>query len=426
MTSSVFMLIICLLLSCFFSGTETAFTAASDPFMHELEKRGNKRAKKVLHLKKHPDRFLGTVLFGNNVVNIAATAVTTSLCITLFGEKWGIFTSTFVVSLFVLIFCEILPKTIAVKFPNTLSLALSPVISALTFLLSPFILFLNALVKHVMNVLGLKKEKIIESAKTELRGTIDLKSDDSLKSEKNMLKSVLDLDDVSVGDIMTHRSKIISFNADLPLPDLIEEITQCPYTRIPLWRGKKSNIVGVLHTKLLFRALNENRNDLKNFDIMSVTAAPWFVLETTSLLDQLQAYRKRHEHFAFIVDEYGVIQGIVTLEDILEEIVGDIVDETDHPMESTLNTTPQPDGSVIVDGLSPIRDLNRQFGWELPDEEASTLAGLLLYETERIPRKDSSYCFYGFHFKILDKKGQKITRVLITPPTKEKTKDANN
>ena len=419
MTLSVFILIVCLALSFFFSGTETAFTAASDPFMHEMEKKGNKRAKRVLWLKKHSDRFLGTVLFGNNVVNIAATAITTSLCISLFGEDWGIFVSTFVVSMFVLIFCEILPKTIAVKFPNTTSLALSTVISDLTFLLSPFILFLNALVKHVMQLLGLKKEKIAESAKTELRGTIDLKSDETLKSEKNMLKSVLDLDDVSVGDVMTHRSKIISFNVDLPLPNLIEEITHCPYTRIPLWRGKKANIVGVLHTKLLFRALNENRNDLKNFDIMSVTAQPWFVLETTSLLDQLQAYRKRHEHFAFVVDEYGVIQGIVTLEDILEEIVGDIVDETDHPADSALNTLTQADGSIIVDGMSPIRDLNRQFGWELPDEEASTLAGLLLYETERIPRKDSSYCFYGFHFKVLDKKGQKITRVLITPPPKK-------
>lgn len=424
MTTSFIILAFCLFLSFFFSGTETAFTASSDALMHEMDKKGNCKAAMVNKLKSHPDRFLGMILFGNNVVNIAATAITTSICITLLGQEWGVFTSTFVVSFVVLIFCEILPKTIAIRNPNTISLMVAPVVSLLTFLLAPMILFLNSVVKNVMRVLGLlRQEQLGDSVKTELRGAIDMHKGDSIKSEKNMMKSVLDLSEVTVDEVMTYRTKMVSFDASLPTRTLIEKILNCPYTRIPLWRGKKTNIVGVLHTKLLFRALQAHKDNLETFDIMTATTAPWFVLETTSLLAQLHAYRRRREHFAIVVDEYGVIQGIVTLEDILEEIVGDIMDETDHPSESDLNIKPQMDGSVIADGGTSIRDINRQFGWDLPDEEASTIAGLLLYETERIPQKGADYSFYGFHFKVLDKKGHRITSVLITPPEETEKED---
>ena len=184
-------------------------------------------------------------------------------------------------------------------------------------------------------------------------------------------------------------------------------------------RDIKSNIVGILHTKLLLRALHAYEGDKKDFDIMTSVTKPWFVLETTSLLHQLQAHRRRREHFSIVVDEYGVIQGIVTLEDILEEIVGDIMDETDHPNENDASIVSDADGCVIADGSVSLRDLNRRFGWELPDEEASTLAGLLLYETERIPHKGASYSFYGFNFKVLDKKGNRITSIRITPPENE-------
>ena len=421
MTFSVIILIICLLLSMFFSGTETAVTASSEALMHEMEKKGDKKAKAVKKLKSHPDRFLSMILFGNNVVNIAATAITTSLCIVFFGDKWGVFLSTFVVSFVVLIFCEIFPKTVAIRNPNTIALLVSPFISFLTIILSPMLMFFNSVVKNFMKMLGLlKHEKIGGGDKTELRGAIAMHQTPEMQNETNMLKSVLDLSEVSVSDVMTYRNKVVSLDASLPAEELIEQVLTCPYTRVPLWKDKKTNIIGVLHTKLLLRALHTHKGDRKKFNIMSAVTQPWFVLETTSLLDQLQAYRRRHEHFAIVVDEYGVVQGIVTLEDILEEIVGDIMDETDHPSENQSSFICNTDGSVTVDGATSIRDLNRQFGWELPDEEASTIAGLLLYETERIPHKGASYSFYGFGFKVLDKKGNRITSILITPPIIEK------
>lgn len=420
MIGSVLILCACLFLSFFFSGTETAFTAASLPLMHEMEKKGNKRAKIVTKVKAKSDRFLGMILFGNNVVNIAATAITTSICITLLGQRWGVFISTFVVSFVILIFCEIMPKTYAIRNPNTIALFVAPVVQLLTFLLAPLVAFVNSVVKNVMAILGLlKHEKLGDSAKTELRGVLNMQTSVSIRSEKNMMKSVLDLSEVEVHEVMTYRSKIVSFDVNTEVKTLIEKVLNCPYTRIPLWKERKSKIVGVLNTKLLLRALQARHGDLTNFDVMSVATAPWFIPETTTLLTQLQAYRRRREHFAIVVDEYGETQGIVTLEDILEEIVGDIIDETDNPPEASLNALVQPDGTIMVDGSASIRDLNRNFGWDLPDDQASTIAGLLLYETERIPKKGASYSFYGFTFKVLDKKGNRITKMLITAPEKE-------
>ena len=372
------------------------------------------RAKKI---KRKPDRFLGMILFGNNVVNITATAITTSLCVLLFGAKWGVVVSTFGVSFVVLIFCEIMPKTFAIRNPNTIALFVSPIVSVLTFILSPIVVFMNTVVQGVMKALGLlHQEKLRDSAKTELRGVIDMQKSDSIKSERLMLKSVLDLSDVHVNDVMIHRGKMVSLDVNQPVRQLIAKALNSPYTRIPLWKGKKDNIVGVLHVKSLFRALQNHMQDLDSFDVLTVATKPWFILETTSLLAQLQAFRKRHEHFALVIDEYGVLQGVISLEDVLEEIVGDIIDETDYPSEESFKTTPQPDGSIIVDGASSIRDLNRHFGWDLPDDNFSTVAGLLLYETERIPKKDAVYSFYGFTFKILEKKGNRVTSILITPP----------
>ena len=417
MTTSIIILCICLFLSFFFSGTETAFTASSDPLMHELEKKGNHRAHLVKKIKRKPDRFLGMILFGNNVVNITATAITTSLCVLFFGAKWGVVVSTFGVSFVVLIFCEIMPKTVAIRNPNTIALLVSPIISFLTLILSPIVVFMNTVVLAAMKALHLlHQEKLGDSAKTELRGVIDMQKSDSIKSERLMLKSVLDLSEVHVNDVMVHRSKIVSLDVTQPTSQLIAKALNSPYTRIPLWKGKKDNIVGILHIKALFKALEKYTGDIDTFDVLSIASKPWFILETTSLLSQLNAFRRRREHFALVIDEYGVLQGIITLEDVLEEIVGDIMDETDHPTEETLKIAPQMDGSVIVDGASPIRDLNRHFGWDLPDEQFSTIAGLLLYETERIPKKDSIYSFYGFTFKVLEKKGNRITSILITPP----------
>ena len=279
MTTSIIILCVCLFLSFFFSGTETAFTASSDALMHELEKKGNHRAYLVKKIKQKPDRFLGMILFGNNVVNITATAITTSLCVLFFGAKWGVVISTFGVSFVVLIFCEIMPKTFAIRNPNTIALLVAPVISFLTLILSPIVVFMNTVVLGAMKALGLlRQEKLSDSAKTELRGVIDMQKSDSIKSERLMLKSVLDLSDVHVNDVMIHRSKMVSLDATQPTRQLITKALNSPYTRIPLWKGKKDNIVGVLHVKSLFRALQNYTEDLDAFDVLTVATKPWFIL----------------------------------------------------------------------------------------------------------------------------------------------------
>lgn len=421
MTISLIILCICMILSAFFSGAETAYTASSKALMHEMGKKGNYRAELVNKIKNRPEQFLEMILLGNNVVNITATAITTSLCLSLFGKEWGVVISTFGASIIILIFCEIMPKNFAIKNANSFALFVAPIIALLTIILTPIVAFTNTLVQSTMKTLGLlHQEKLRDtSGKTELRGVIDLQKGDAIKSERIMLKSVLDLSELHVEDIMIHRRKIASLEASLPKKLLITKALNSPYTRIPIWKHKKDNIVGVLHFKSLFRAMQLHQGDIETLNVMAIATTPWFILNTTSVLDQLQAFRKRREHFALVVDEYGVLKGIITLEDILEEIVGDIMDETDHQTESLLKVQPQIDGSVIVDGETTIRDINRRFGWNLTDDKASTIAGLLLYEAERIPQKEITYSFYGFTFKVLDKRGNRITSILITPPKPE-------
>ncbi len=411
MTTSIILLVICFLFSFFFSGAETALTASSDALMHNLSKDGDKTAEKVLNIKKNPEKLLGTLLLGNNIVNIAASAIATALCITFWGPKWGVFIATFVVSFIVLIFCEIFPKTYAIRNSNKITLKIAPIISFLILILSPIILFLNLIVKTSMKYMGLlKTDAMDEDVKSEIRGTLDLMNDEEIKSEKHMIKSVLDLSELTVQDVMIHRSKMFTLDVDTPLDELSKKIIKSPYTRIPMWKGKPEQIIGLLYTKPFLVARLKNKTSI---DIQKYLIEPWFVLETTDLLSQLQAFRERHEHFAFVVDEYGILQGSLTLEDILEEIVGDIVDETDKIEVAKLHIQKNKSGAFVVKGNTPIRDLNRTFGWELDDTDATTIAGLLLYKTEQIPKKNSVYTFDGFRFKILEKKHNQILSVSI-------------
>ncbi|MFT5540587.1 MAG: Mg2+/Co2+ transporter CorB, partial [Alphaproteobacteria bacterium] len=249
----------------------------------------------------------------------------------------------------------------------------------------------------------------------ELRGAIALHSGDSQDSrhERIMLHSILDLGDVEVGDVMIHRSNMVTVDAALPPAEIVREVVASPYTRIPIWRDKPDNIVGVLHAKALLKAVEEHPGDHKDLDIAGLAAEPWFIPETTDLLAQLQAFRRRGEHFALVVDEYGDLMGIVTLEDILEEIVGDISDETDVPRRGI---RPQPNGTVIADGDVTLRDLNRRFDWGLPDEEAATIAGLVLHESRLIPEPGQIFTFHNFHFEVLGRKGNRLTAIRVTPP----------
>ena len=404
-----------LLLSAFFSGSETALTAASRPLMHQLEHRGNRRAGTVNHLFEKRDMLIGSILLGNNLVNILASALATSIMIGMFGET-GIALATITMTLLILIFAEILPKTYAFYHADRTALFVAPLVRGCVNVLAPVTGTLHFLVRGIFKLFGINYQttRAVGSSADILRGAIDLHTGEgeALDHERTMLRSVLDLANVDVSEIMVHRKNVVMIDADLPPADVIAEMLASPYTRVPLWRGQPENIVGILHAKAVFSAVRA-RDDVNELNMVALAAKPWFIPETTNLLDQLQIFLGRRTHFALMVDEYGSFLGIVTLEDILEEIVGDIADEHDIPVTSAEE---QSDGSYIVAGSVTIRDLNRQFDWRLPDEEAATVAGLVLHEARRIPEVGQAFMFHGFRFDILHRRRQQITSVRITPP----------
>ncbi len=415
--SAIFIL---LLLSAFFSGSETALTAASRPAMHQMEQLGDHRAGIVNRLHARKERLIGTILLGNNLVNILASAIATSALITMFGEA-GVVYATIAMTLLVLIFSEILPKTYAFENANKMALAIAPLINVLVIVLSPITQSINTIINLIFRLFrrNFDANEVFGRGDEELRGAIELhdRHDADVKSERAMLRSVMELAEVQVGEVMTHRKHLVAIDVTLPPDEIIREILESPYTRIPVWRDDPDNIVGILHAKALLRALFSDPDKLNlqsEDDVMRVASEPWFVPETTTLDDQLEAFRERREHFAIVVDEYGALMGIVTLEDVLEEIVGDISDEHDIAVTGVHMDA---DGHYVVEGSVTLRDLNREFEWNLPDEEASTVAGLVLHESRRIPEVGQAFMFHGFRFEILQRQRHQITSIRITPPT---------
>ena len=415
--SGLFVLLL-LFLSAFFSGSETAMTAASRARLLKMAKDGHKRAQLVNRLRGDPEGLIGTILLGNNFVNILASAFATSVLTQVFGLA-AIAYATLGMTFLVLVFAEVLPKTIALNKPTKMSLFVSPAILPLVWLLAPITRTVQTLVRGTLSLFGFKLSAAIGQsiADEELRGAIELhaKHLNTLPEESAMLRSILDLDEVTVEDIMIHRQSIIMIDADSPIEKIVKDVLDSPFTRIPVWQDEPDNIIGLIHARVLTRELNRVKYDPTNLKLKKVMAEPWFIQESTSLIDQLAAFRERREHFAHVLDEYGSFLGIVTLEDVLEEIVGEIDDEHD---ESVPGVKPQKDGSYTVDGTVTIRDLNRQFDWSLPDEQASTVAGLILHESRDIPKAGQLFQFYDFRFKILRRVRQQITLVRIYPPKK--------
>ena len=415
MITTIAFILLLLVLSAFFSGSETALTGASHSRMHALENQGNARAATLNRLREHMERVIGAILVGNNLVNILASALATSVMINLFGET-GVVYATLAMTLLVVLFGEVLPKTYAINNPDRTALAVTPIMKVLVVALAPLTRVLQLIVRGTLRLFGVQVTADFGTdwTEVELRGAIDLHagSAEEVREAGAMLHSILDLDDVSVEDIMVHRRNVVMIDADQPAAQIVEEVLASPYTRIPLWREEADNIVGVLHAKALLRAVQANRGDVDALDIVGLATPPWFIPESTSLLAQLRAFRARREHFALVVDEYGALMGIVTLEDILEEIVGDITDEHDIQVAGV---AAEPDGSYVVAGAVTLRDLNREFGWRLPDEEASTIAGLVLHEARQIPERGQVFVFHGFRFEILDRQRNQITRLRVTP-----------
>jgi len=409
MLAAIFVL---LALSAFFSGSETALTAASKARLHQLEEAGDHRANLVTRLIAKRDRLISTLLIGNNLVNILASALATSVFLKLFGEA-GVFIATIVMTIIVVIFSEVLPKSWAIANADRFAIAVAPIIHPVVLALAPFAYLINGLVRRILGMFGVKldSETDMLSAHAELRGAFEVfhKEGVVVKDDRDRLGGVLDLHDLEVSDVMIHRTSMLSLDLDEPKEQLVEQILSSPYTRMPVWRGDSDNIVGIIHAKDVLRAIGHGEK-ISNLDLEKLVAKPWFVPETTTLRDQLNAFLRKKAHMALVVDEYGEVLGLVTLEDIIEEIVGDIADE--HDVEVSGVKT-EPDGSILVDGSVPIRDINRALDWKLPDEEATTIAGLVIHAAQMIPEEKQAFTFYGKRFIILKREKNRVTRLRI-------------
>ena len=410
----ILVVIMLLIASAFFSGSETALTAASEARMRSLAKRGEKRAHAVEKLLQRKDKLISSLLIGNNLVNVVATSIATSLFITLLGES-GVVVASLVMTVILVIFAEVMPKTYAVNNADRFALGVSKLVRVIVILFTPLTWGLERIVRPITQ----KNGEDDDDREEELRGMIQLhgaeSSDADTREQSAMLASVLDLGEVAVDEVMTHRGSVEMIDAESAPEDALRQVMESPYTRHPVFSGKPENIIGVLHVKALLRGLDKAATDKPDdkptaINIAETASQPYFVPETALLIDQLQAFRNRREHFAIVVDEYGDFRGIVTLEDILEEIVGEIDDEHDITLPGLL---PQDDGSWIVEGQVTIRDLNRALNWELPDNDAATIAGLILNETRTIPVPGQEFRFHETRFRVLRRDRNKIERIRL-------------
>ena len=412
---AIFLLI---LLSAFFNASETSLTAASRARMHALEEDGNVAAELVNKVLSRPEKMIGTVLLGNTLVDVLAAALASNLAVNLYGQV-GVAYATGTITLLIVIFAAVLPKTYALAYADRVALVMAPLMRGFIYILTPFTKAIEFVVRQMLKLTPGKADDAanILAAHEEIRSTIDLQAREGTvaKGDAEMLGGVLDLRDLQVADIMVHRTKMETINAEDRAPKILDQLMRSQYTRVPIWKEEPENIVGVLHTKDLLLALSRTDWEPDKVDIMKSASEPWFVPDTTSVKDQLNQFLKRKTQMALVVDEYGEAQGLITLEDILEEIVGQITDEHDNP-DSHIRL--QSDGTVNVDGTVAIRDLNRHLDWDLPDDEATTIAGLVIHEAQTIPEPGQVFTFHGYRFEILRKSRNKITAIRIKPVPK--------
>ncbi|MEX2650613.1 MAG: HlyC/CorC family transporter [Alphaproteobacteria bacterium] len=409
-------IVVLLVFSAYFSGSETALTAASRARLHHLEIEGNQRAALAYKLMGERERLIGTILVGNNLVNISSSALATSALIRLFGDA-GVAYATIIMTLMIVIYGEILPKSYAIRNADRLAMRVAPTMRVLMAVMRPVTGALHVFVRATQRLLGLGLDLGAVSgaiAREELKGAFALHARHGglVKDERAMLDSVLDLGEVEVGQVMTHRRGIRMIDAGMSPAAIVDTVLKSGHTRLPVWEGEPDNIVGIVHAKDVLRAVRDSAGRFDLVDVRKIAREPWFVPDTTTLAEQLDAFRRRQAHFALVVDEYGSLMGLVTIEDIIEEIVGEIEDEHDVPVPGV---APQPDGSFIVDGTVPIRDLNREFGWRLPEDEASTIAGLVIHEAQQIPTVGQTFVFHGFRFEIRARQRNQVTSLRLAP-----------
>ncbi|MBS0471885.1 MAG: HlyC/CorC family transporter [Proteobacteria bacterium] len=403
-----------LVVGAFFAGSETALTGVSRGRMHQLEKDGSVAARDVNRLMGDRERMVGALLLGNTIVNILATSLATSILETRFGPQ-TVLVATALMTVLILFFVEVLPKTLAIARTDRFALAVATPVRLVVLVLAPIVNSVQFMVWRVLALFGVREqdEEAVE-AHEEIRGTVNLHHKEGAveREHRDMIAGVLDLHELTVGDVMVHRKSMVSVDAGLPAAEILKEVLDANHTRVPLWREQPENIIGIVHTKDIVRAIIEHGR--AGVDVGTLATAPWFVPETTGVAELLTSFRDRRSHFALVVDEYGALQGLITLEDILDEIFGQIPDE--HEERGRPDVRRRPDGSFLVDGSVPIRDLNRELEWNLPDEEATTIAGLVIHEARTIPEPGQRFKFFGFEFEILRRQRNQITALRIVPP----------
>ncbi len=409
-------IVVLLVVSAFFSGSETALTAVSLGRMHQLEKDGSASAARVNRLVVNRERLIGAVLLGNTFVNILLSSMATSVLEDRFGNR-AVAIVTILMTLVILIFAEVLPKTLAIARTEEFALVVARPIGVIVAVLGPVVGAVQKVVWALLQLLGVRGENkgiVADEVHDEIRGTVYLrhKQGSVERESRDMISGVLDLRELRVGDLMTHRKNMMTVSADQSAEGVVRALLTTRHSRVPIWRDQPENIVGVLHTKDLIRAVLGNREAFRGLDIQMLVAAPWFVPETMGVEELLDAFRERRSHFALVVDEYGVIMGLITREDVMDEVFGAIPDE----YAARIGIRPQADGSFLIDGTMPIRDINRAMEWDLPDEEATTLAGLVIHEARTIPEIGQRFAFYGFKFEVVRRLRNQITVLRVAAP----------
>jgi Mg2+/Co2+ transporter CorB len=415
-------IVVLLFMSAFFSGSETALTAVSKARMYHLAQEGSQAARHVNVLIANREKMIGSILMGSTFVNILASSLATSVALTLFPDSGlGVAVATAAMTLIILIFSEMLPKTLAIAQTDRMALALGPPTRLLVIVLVPLVHLVHLIVWQILRLFGLRNTPAqpVLTVQEEIRGAIDLHHQEGHveREHRNMLGAILDLNELAVSDVMVHRKNIEMVDGGGTAQEIVEQVLSSSYTRFPVWRDNPENIVGVLYAKDLLRDLIQNKGSVDRINITALVSKPWFVPETTTLEDQLDAFRNQRSRFALVVDEYGSLEGLITLEDILAEITGNIAEHSDRNQPEGIR--PQADGSYNIDGTTPIRDLNRELDWDLPDEEATTIAGLVIHEAQTIPEVGQIFQFHGFKFEILRRQRNQITALRITPPRPE-------
>ena len=407
-------IIVLLAFSAFFSGSETALTASTRSRLTGLGMKGKKNSNVAIDLLNKKEALIGAILLGNNLVNILASALATSLLIKIFGNT-GVAYAVIIMTALIVIFAEILPKSYAIANAEKMALLVSPFLKPFVTILAPVTWLMEKIVFTILNIIGIKHDQNARSLSVadEIRGTVDLhhKEGRLFKMDKDMVTGILDLSETTVEDIMVHRSNIFMVNIDEDPEKIINQVVESPYTRIPVWKDNNENIIGLIHAKNLLRKLNELKSvKISREDIKKSLIKTWFVPETTPLKNQLQMHLNRKIKLAMVVDEYGVLNGMISLEDIIEEIVGEISDEHDIDLTDIVRNK---DGSIKVQGSTEIRNINRSFGWDLPDEDANTISGLIINESRSCPKAGQVFQFYGFKFEIIETKRNLISQVKI-------------